>query len=124
MNPHFRLPGLVMLRDLLPSALPGGELVLFAGRQRQAASPLAAGRRGAPGPQRARPAAGEREMDPGDRGAVRFALAGPANAGRSSGAGRLLGVPVGAEGVPGQGRLLPVAAAPGLVSTAPAGPAG
>ena len=103
------------LRGLLVGALLGKDLLLLAGQQGQAASPLAIGRRGAPGPQRARAAAGEREMDPGNRGAAGFALVGPADADRSLGAGRLLCVPVDAEGGLRQGRCLPGAAAPGLV---------
>ena len=110
------------LRGLLLGALPGEEFVLLAGQQGQAASPLAIGRRGAPGPQRARAAAGEREVDPGYRGAAGFALVGPADADRSLGAGDRPRVPVDAEGGLRQGRCLPGAAAPGLVGVGADGP--
>ena len=103
------------LRGLLLGALPGKEFVLLAGQQGQAASPLAIGRLGAPGSQRARVAVGGREMDPGNGGAVGFALVGPADADRPLGAGDLACVPVDAEGGLVQGRFLPGAAAPGVV---------
>ena len=73
------------LCGLLLGALPGEQFVLLAGQQGQAASPLAVCRLGAPGPQRARAAVSEREVDPGNGGAVGFALAGPADADRSLG---------------------------------------
>ena len=103
------------LRGLLLGALPGEQFVLLAGQQGQAASPLAVGRRGAPGSQRARVAVGGREVDPGDGGAAGFALGGPADADGSLGAGDLACVPVDAEGGLRQGRFLPGAAAPGLM---------
>ncbi len=88
------------LRGLLPGALPGEEFLLLAGQQGQAASPLAVCRLGAPGPQRARAAVSEREVDPGNGGAAGFALAGPADADRSLGACDRPRVPVDPEGGP------------------------
>ncbi len=96
---------------LLLGALPGEELVLLAGQQGQAASPPAVCRLRALRPQRARVAVGEREVDPGDGGAAGLALVGPADAGRTLGAGDLPCVPVDAEGGLGQGGLLAGAAA-------------
>ena len=57
-------------RGLLPGALPGKELVLFARQQGQAASLLAMCRLRTPGPQRARVPAGKHEVNPGDGGAA------------------------------------------------------
>src|SRR5260370_4139936 len=110
------------LCGLLLGALPGEQFVLFAGQQGQAASPLAIGRLGAPGPQRAWAAGGEREVDLGYRGAAGFALIGPADADGCLGAGDRPRVPVDAEGGLGQGRFLPGAAAPGLVGVGADGP--